>query len=77
MDEVKKYLVIVKLTDGTEDKQPREYSWSGWDNDLKDDRIQFIKIENIFYNKKCIKSIQIINNPDYIEEELDSNVEEK
>lgn len=29
MEKTKQYLVIIKLTDGTEDVQPREYSWSG------------------------------------------------
>lgn len=71
MEETKQYLVIVKLTDGTEYVQPREYNWSGWDSILDDDRKQFIQIGNIIYNKKCIKSIQIIDNPDYKELKLE------
>lgn len=69
--EIKKYLVVVRLTDGTEDIQQREYNWSSWDSVLEDDRKQFVSIENIIYNKAYIKSIQIIDNPDYNKEEFD------
>lgn len=75
--EIKKYLVVVRLTDGTEDIQQREYKWSSWDSVLEDDRKQFISIENIIYNKAYIKSIQIIDNPDYTEEKPDYKMEEK
>lgn len=60
-----RYLVVVKLTDGTEISQPREYNWSGWDNQLSDNREDFVKIENITFNKRCIATIQIIDNPDF------------
>ena len=70
MEEVKEYLVIVKLIDGTEDVLPRNYNWSGWNTTLQDDRKQFVEIENIMYNKQQIQSIQIIPNPDYKKTEV-------
>ena len=66
--EEKKFKVITTLLDGTEFISYQQYDWGNYTDKLNEPFNKFINVCGVSINKESIKTIQILENENYIEE---------